>query len=140
MKNITINFNVETGNENLVNQITAILQAKGAINIQVEDKVVQKIPNHLIYSDLGNWNNNAKQLSELNKKAYHEKSLLGRILRFHCNDGYAFYQIVELCGLKCKVKLTEGVGDDYTINDIGEENYIDLSRANIYLWRLEGEC
>lgn len=76
-----------------------------------------------------------KRIAEINDAAKASGKFAGRILKFPMGDGYAFYQILIKNGDNVLISLITGLGDDWSLPEVGPRGTINLARATKYLMR-----
>jgi hypothetical protein len=72
---------------------------------------------------------NWKSLNDLDKQAKEAGQLVGRYIKHQIADGYAYYQIIKEHKKSVRIRLCEGLGDDYFIQAWGGESTISIDKA-----------
>lgn len=71
------------------------------------------------------WDENTKRIDEIDKKAKEEGTLLHRFIYESIADGKAVYQIIKVNKKTVRIRVCEGIGDDWVIPYWGREASID---------------
>ncbi len=76
---------------------------------------------------------NEERIKEIDRIQRDKGETLYRFIRFGVADGFAVYQITDICGSIAKVKLCRGLGDDYVYEPYGESADVKLSEIEAHL-------
>lgn len=78
---------------------------------------------------------NEERIEEIDRIQRDKGETLYRFMRFVVADGFAVYQVTNICGNIAKVKVCRGLGDDYVYFPYGESADVKLSEVEEYLSR-----
>lgn len=75
------------------------------------------------------WEENQRKLDEKDAKAKAEGKLVGRFIQEPFADGYAIYEITKENKKTVRIRVVDGIGDDWRIPYWGDEATIEKSYA-----------
>lgn len=76
-----------------------------------------------------------EKIFEINDKVIKEGKITGRFIQIPAGDGYAYYQILLRKANKVLVSVVTGLGDDWTVPDLGVRSMVEFDRIKSYLMR-----